>query len=162
MLTHNIRVDMGLVNGATGIIVGFIKAENNDDPNDFQYVLVNVFGFECTEPLFHDNPCIVPISRRMGPQGVLNFPLLQCNSVTIHKSQGSTYTADVYLDLGDWEWLGSTFVALSRIKTFEQLFLYPFDFQRYEKIGQGEYFEQRSLALSKLDDIKYTFGNITG
>ena len=102
-----------------------------------------------------DDPEVVPIARRGGPVGAQNFPLVQCDALTIHKSQGSTYDCDVFVDIGDREYLGGSFVAMIRVKRLEQLFLQPFDFSRYQNFSQGSYVDERAKALERLDRIKY-------
>ena len=67
--------------------------------------------------------------------------------MTIHKPHGNTFSQDVFVYLGGRVTLGTTFGALSREKSFDNLWLYPFDFDRYEKIGQGTYVEQRAHVL---------------
>ena len=40
MLAQNLSVSNGLVNGSSGIIIGFLQVENSSDCDNFQYVLV--------------------------------------------------------------------------------------------------------------------------
>ena len=63
--------------------------------------------------------------------------------MTINKSQGSTFDCEMSLDIGDKEVLGSTFVGLSRVTKFSYLYLRPFDFERFLKIKNVAYFEDR-------------------
>ena len=84
-----------------------------------------------------------------------NFPLIAASAITIHKSQGSTFDEEVSVDIGEKEVLGSTFVALSRVTKFENLVLKPFDFERYERIASVKYFEDRNLALEKLESLEF-------
>ena len=57
------------------------------------------------------------------------------------------YVDDVFVDIGDSDELGMVFVALTRVKRFEQLYIFPFDFSQYEKIGLGKYVSDRTVAL---------------
>ena len=51
----------------------------------------------------------------------------------------------------------STFVALTRVKRMEQLFVFPFDFEKFKKIGEGQYVEERRIALETLKNIEHDF-----
>ena len=63
------------------------------------------------------------------------------------------------MDIGDIEFLGCSFVALSKLTRFEQIYLSPFDFERYLKIGKYVYSEERLLPLNVLDAKSYPFHN---
>ena len=59
-----------------------------------------------------------------------NFPIRLGYASTIHKVQGATLTAGV-VNLGKNEkHLGSSFVAISRFKRFDQFLIEPFSFDR--------------------------------
>ena len=130
---------------------------------NFQFLQVIVLftdillSFLCNDSILPDDCEIVPIGRVANSSGVHNFPLIQCNSLTIHKSQGSTYECDVYLNIGTREDMGSTFVALTRVKMMEQLFVLPFDFERFKKICEGQYIDERRIALETVKDMEHEF-----
>ena len=79
--------------------------------------------------------------------------------MTIHKSQGSTFSHPVFVDIGEKEVLGSSFVGMSRVTSFENLILKPFDFERFEKIKSVGYFKDRKLALEKLEEIEFAWSS---
>ena len=58
----------------------------------------------------------------MANDGALNFPSIPATATTMHKSQGSTFNSSVFVDMGSRKVLGSAFVALSRVKKFEDFF----------------------------------------
>ena len=51
--------------------------------------------------------------------------------------------------------MGSTFVALSRVKKFEDLRVKPFNFDRFGLLASGTYVEDRAEAMSKLEEIEF-------
>ena len=53
--------------------------------------------------------------------------------------------------------MGSTFVALTRVKRIEQPFLFPFDFERFKNIDEGKYVEEKRIALETLKNIEHEF-----
>ena len=73
----------------------------------------------------------------------VQFPIVLAYSMKIHKSQGPTMNK-VYIDIGDKEFsLRLTYVALSRVKRYDCLFLKGFSFTRYSAVNQGKAFEKR-------------------
>ena len=118
MCIVNIQLDNGdiLCNGAQGIVVdisiqGFpvVKYKN---------------GYQMTM-----NPHMWP-SELIPGIGVSQVPLILAWALTIHKAQGSTLDiAEVDAGSGIFE-CGQTYVALSRVKSLEGLYLSSFDAKR--------------------------------
>lgn len=130
MLTININTHDGLVNGATGILRK-IDFDDNNNPktvyiefdnshvgaetrkkNNEQFTPI----FLCTKLFQYKNKIDVKISRNQ-------FPLIAAEGITIHKSQGSTYTMIVvHLDRKTKLTRAALYVACSRVTTINGLF----------------------------------------
>ena len=127
MLTVNIDVENGLVNGARGVIVDFVKdsvCESNRKKHTAPVVVFyngielkidyNEFTFELND---------YEILKRV------QIPLILSWALTIHKSQGSTLT-NVITNLGNVFCHGQAYVALSRVKSLDGLFLQNINYNR--------------------------------
>ena len=105
--------------------------------------------------IFKDHPTyvpIVPFEAMIDYKRYRNqIPLDLSFAITIHKSQGMTLKRAV-IDLGKSENQsgGITFVALSRLKTFEGLFLKPMTWTRLEQINKKVMIKQRILEQKRL------------
>ena len=103
MITRNICVRYGLVNGYMGKIIGILNRNVFVDKDKVDVILVKVPGFNCPRPLISEDPEIVPIFRISParkdniPNGVSNFPKTQADVMTIHKRQGCTFTKPTLL-----------------------------------------------------------------
>lgn len=119
MCIINIQNDTGLevCNGSQGIVTGF--CENTGNPrvkfnNGLERIMV---------------PHIWPSDKIPGI-GVCQVPLILAWALTIHKSQGATMdAAEIDVGSGIFE-CGQTYVALSRVKTLNGLYLTSFDASR--------------------------------
>jgi ATP-dependent DNA helicase PIF1 len=118
MCIVNIQLDNGdiLCNGAQGIIVD-----------------INVHGMPVVK---YKNGYQMTMSPHIWPSelipgiGVSQVPLILAWALTIHKAQGSTLDiAEVDAGSGIFE-CGQTYVALSRVKSLEGLYLSSFDAKR--------------------------------
>lgn len=113
MCTANIDMENGICNGSQGIIVDFI-GESKLPKVKFTNGIEKVLGFhyiQCDE-----YPCLV----------IGQYPLCLAWALTIHKIQGATLDM-AQIDIGQaiFEY-GQTYVALSRIKSLEGLYLSSF------------------------------------
>lgn len=141
MCLHNISVEDGICNGSQGIVVDFA--------GDVPMVKFSNGRLMPMEPIWQQSeeyPCI----------GVGQIPLCLAWALTIHKIQGATLTM-AEMDLGNsvFEY-GQTYVALSRIRNLEGLYLSAFQPRRiranplvkefYEKIPPVT-IEENSLPL---------------
>jgi ATP-dependent DNA helicase PIF1 len=112
MCLHNISVEDGICNGSQGIVVDF--EENGLPVVLFTNNIKMTIDFIWTQS--DDYPCI----------GIGQIPLCLAWAMTIHKIQGATLTmAEMDLGLSVFEY-GQTYVALSRIKNLEGLYLSAF------------------------------------
>lgn len=109
--------DMGLYNGSQGRVVDFTAAG---------IPLVKFTGI----PFPLEVKPHTWVSEAVPHIGISQLPLVLCWALTIHKSQGATLDyAEVDVGSGVFE-SGQTYVALSRVKSIQGLFLKQFDYQR--------------------------------
>jgi ATP-dependent DNA helicase PIF1 len=126
MLVANVDPDNGLVNGSRGVIVGF-------SPSTELPIVEFVNGIK------------KPIGTHCWPIEDYEFisrsqiPLRLAWSQTIHKGQGATLdSALVDIGSGIFEY-GQAYVALSRVRSLEALYVYDFDplaFKAHPKVKQ--------------------------
>ena len=138
MCIVNINLDNGdiLCNGAQGIIVDI-------SPQGFPIVKYKN-GYQMTMS-YHIWP-----SELIPGIGVSQVPLILAWALTIHKAQGSTLDiAEVDAGSGIFE-CGQTYVALSRVKSLEGLYLCSFDAKRV-RINQKvqQFYEVLEEEISK-------------
>ncbi|XP_057856401.2 uncharacterized protein LOC131065774 [Cryptomeria japonica] len=147
MLTSNLWIQVGLVNGALGYIRKIVYKPGSAPPEPPSYVMVefdNYFGlpFEDHHP---STILVTPIQKGI----TLQLPLRLAWALTIHKSQGLTLPKAT-IDIGPRERTGLTFVAISRVKSLECLrIMPPFTYDRYEKMKNG-----RQLAKCKAEEYR--------
>lgn len=133
MLTVNKDIERGLVNGAQGIVIGF------DDCDGFPIVKFsnrNVATIRANIYQNHEYPthCIHQI------------PLCLAWALTIHKTQGATLD-QIEVDIGSSVFeFGQTYVALSRVKTMEGLYLANFDPRKIKANPKVKLFYSRTLV----------------
>ena len=111
MLISNLRTPAGLVNGATGLVVGAVLKNNLPDHElrsaisaaSVAYVVVDIPKY--TGPVvFPGHPTWVPIApipirhKRKKDWERLQLPLVLAWGVTIHKSQGLTFGEGAVVD----------------------------------------------------------------
>ena len=117
MCVINIKTDAGdilVCNGSQGIVVGY--SEINGCPR----VKYN----NGIEMVMERNTWV---SDKIPGIGISQVPLILAWALTIHKSQGATLDiAEIDVGSGIFE-CGQTYVALSRVKSLEGLFLTSFD-----------------------------------
>jgi len=122
MCVKNIDLKKGICNGSQGTVISFdmspAAAESNTPPDP-------VVKF--------DNGLIMKIERNCWQSeffpsvGIGQYPLIWAWAITVHKVQGTTLDAAT-VDIGSHVFeYGQTYVALSRIRSLEGLFLTGFD-----------------------------------
>ena len=145
MLTTNVDVSDGLVNGARGEVVHIVTNDNND-------VTTVLVKFDCVKvgQTAHQAsrframyPNAVPVSRvevsflARGKRGAeitrLQFPLTLSWATTIHKVQGLTLDAIVVNMKGTRFNAGQIYVALSRVKSLSSLHIVNFNAKAIRK-----------------------------
>lgn len=141
MITTNVDVEDGIVNGAIGELK-YVE-HNEDDPQ--QPVVKLWFKFESdsigktlrvkSRPAVFSKPGILqpdwtPISKRSANIKLssaihckrIQFPVASASALTVHKSQGGTFSEIVYeYDKGQEQQL--VYVGLSRVTALEGLYL---------------------------------------
>jgi ATP-dependent DNA helicase PIF1 len=113
MLITNLDQDSGLVNGKVGIVKEckatyvLVQFKGNEYTTEIKYAEWKVEGYET-------------VSRNQ-------IPLILAYAITTHKSQGATLES-AYIDIGRsvFEY-GQAYVALSRVKSLEALYLHDYD-----------------------------------
>lgn len=137
----NIQSERGLdvCNGSQGIVVGFC------DITKCPIVKYNN-GIKMTMTRH------VWCSEKIPGIGISQIPLILAWALTIHKSQGATLdVAEIDIGSGIFE-CGQTYVALSRVKSLDGLYLTTFDANRI-KINKKvrQYYDELSLSFINND-----------
>jgi ATP-dependent DNA helicase PIF1 len=118
-----------LCNGAQGIVVEF--NHDNLPVVQFQNGIRRVMSYHVWE------------SENIPGIGVSQVPLMLAWAVTIHKSQGASLDiAEVDAGTGIFE-CGQTYVALSRVKSLEGLYLCSFDASKIRVNRKSQIFYER-------------------
>ena len=113
----NLSGELQIANGSQGIIVGF----NN---KKMPYVKFNAIE----EPILLDY--YIWKSEFNKQVGLMQLPLIYSWAITIHKSQGLTLD-NAIIDIGSNIFAdGQTYVALSRVKSLDGLYLTSFDYSK--------------------------------
>ena len=153
MLTSNLWVKVGLVNGAMGIIEAICYKSGG--PPDLPLAVMVKFDHYSGPTLQDGTVPITPLRRTWSNSGVqcsrLQLPLKLAWTITIHKSQGLTLNK-VVIDVGKKEFsCGLTFVACSRVRQItDLLFSPPFSFQRLSNLSNSQRLRERQLEDQRL------------
>ena len=139
MLTRNLDVSDGLVNGAQGTVVGF-RHESNNSKEPVVEVFVKFFSPAIGQQYMKKYPCCMPgavsITRQessffLHKRGAIQvsrkqFPLKLSFASTVHKVQGLSLE-NVVVSFQHSFHAGQAYVALSRAKSLQGLHLQSFD-----------------------------------
>ncbi len=154
MLSSNLWVDMGLVNGAMGTIHAICYKTGQSPPS--LPVAVTILFDHYSGPTLSDGTVpITPLRRSWSSSGSscsrLQLPLKLAWAVTIHKSQGLTLD-NVVIDVGKKEFsVALTFVAISRVRCLtDLLFSPPFAYQRLNNISKSKRMLERKQEDQRL------------
>lgn len=115
MCIANLNIESGIINGSQGIVVDF----KNDNPVvKFNDGIVQVIAPHIWQ------------SEKIPGIAVKQLPLIYAWAITIHKAQGVTLDK-AYIDIGNQIFeCGQSYVALSRVKSLDGLYLKNFDFTK--------------------------------
>ena len=141
MCIVNFKSDIGggfdICNGSQGIIMGF--------SDDGGYPIVK-FNNGITRIMYRH----VWPSEKIPNIGISQVPLILAWALTIHKSQGATLDA-AEIDVGSEVFAcGQTYVALSRVKSLDGLYLTSFDVNRIQIDKKvREYYDRLNASFIK-------------
>ena len=128
MCTINLDVGLGIVNGSQGSIVEFTSSQMVKVFDKYAPIRLPVVVFKNGKRM-----TMLPKVWQSSTEptvAISQIPLVPCWAMTIHKSQGATLDA-AEMDVGnDIFECGQAYVALSRVKTLEGLFLRSFNPQK--------------------------------
>jgi ATP-dependent DNA helicase PIF1 len=116
MLIYNMDQESGLVNGSRGVVEGFTETVP-----PFPVVYFKSSNSSVTiSPHSWESEDIEGLHRQQ-------IPLLPAYAITIHRCQGSTLDSAL-IDIGPSTFeVGQAYVALSRVKNLESLYIYDLD-----------------------------------
>ena len=176
MLTANVDVSDGLVNGARGVVVHTVT--NNDHVVTsvlvkFENQQVGIKAIQ-TSPYRTNFPDAVPLSKyevvflAKGKRGSeitrLQFPLTLAWATTIHKVQGLTLD-EIVVDMkgGGRFSPGQAYVAFSRVKTLQGLHILNFNASAIKKSNdvQNEMVRLNTKLLQTVPDLEYHDNHVT-
>lgn len=116
MCIANLDLDKGICNGSQGIVKEIVSSENK---SMIKVRFNNGVDYTITPHVWE--------SETIPGIGISQIPLIHAWAMTIHKSQGSTMdSAEIDVGSNIFE-CGQTYVALSRVKSLEGLYLKSFD-----------------------------------
>lgn len=151
MLTCNLCVEAGLVNGALGWVQNIFYMPGSRLPKLPMYTTVLFYKY--VGALFdNQNPRLVPIALVVRGS-CKQIPLKMAWTITIHKSQGLTLD-QATVDIGSREQQGLTFTAISRVKSIDGLRISPpFCFERNLKMKNSAYVTLRKKEEERLKSL---------
>lgn len=164
MLTMNLWTDAGLCNGATGVVLDVIYADNQQPP-DLPIAVVVQFHDYTGPSVSNNNPGCVPICPIAITSNTLDglherqqLPLQLAWAITIHKSQGLTLSTAW---IGNWETetktAGISYVAISRVKTLSSCVIEPMTFERLTSLKKSKHLKFREEEETRLELAKQTY-----
>ena len=137
MLTDNIWVENGLVNGSMATVKDIVWNEGQDPTKDMPTaIMVEVDGYDGSKFPGTNYIPIFSVTRRFEYKkrdcSRTNFPLRLAYAITVHKAQGLTLKK-VVLNLARKDHApGLSYVAISRVKRLSSImFETPFDLSRF-------------------------------
>ena len=146
MCVANLDVEGGICNGSTGIVTHFDTQSGGFPVVKFHCGITRVIGEHSWT------------SQNIPTLSIVQIPLVAAWAITIHKAQGATLDL-VEIDIGSAIFAyGQTYVALSRVKSLEGLYLRSFCPQRISRSEKVDAFyrtvrtKKTILMIKKEDD----------
>lgn len=147
MLTMNLWTGVGLCNGATGTVIDFIYADNQQPPDLPEAFIVkfdNYRGPSISESISSCVPiCPITVSSQTldGLHERQQLLLKLAWAITISKSQGLTLPK-AWIDIGKTErTTGVSYVAISRVRTLPSCIIEPMTLERLKSIKKSASFK---------------------
>jgi ATP-dependent DNA helicase PIF1 len=133
----NTQDELLLWNGSQGVVIGFDE-DSNLPRVHFNNGIIQTMAYHTWT------------SDKIPFVSVSQIPLILSWAMTIHKSQGTTLDAAEIDAGGDVFEYGQTYVALSRVRSLEGLYLSEFDASRIQvHIGAKEYYDKLTKGWAK-------------
>jgi ATP-dependent DNA helicase PIF1 len=160
MLTANLWTEAGLVNGSMGTVKD-ILFENQGPPALPAAVFIKFDKYNgptITSAEGYEVVPIVPIKRSWEDKNGttcsrLQVPVSLAWAITVHKSQGLTLNK-ARIDIGNKEFAaGLTFVAISRVRSLNDICLKQFAFDRLERIKHCKRLQERKVEEVRLRSL---------
>jgi len=121
MMLKNTFVKEGIINGSVGIIRGFDNKKGYPIVEFTNGALLTITPNEWAVSKFNENTAQVEVEAMM-----IQIPLVLSWAITVHKSQGMTLEK-IRCNLGSAFAEGQVYVAISRVKSLEGLFIESFN-----------------------------------
>jgi ATP-dependent exoDNAse (exonuclease V) alpha subunit len=152
MLTCNLWVEQGLVNGAMGIVRAICYEEGVRPPELPLVVFVQFDKY--TGPTINGCVPIVPRQAqwhdKRGMRMRRQLPLALAWAVTVHKAQGLT-VEKAEINIGPDEFTGGlSYVAFSRTASLQDMVIHPFDYSRISSIHNQPRSKDRAKEEQRL------------
>lgn len=159
MLIKNLNTWCGLVNGATGTVIGFCKFKGADVGEICSQNLLPMVKFDSGRTMVIDPETWVVMEGDTVVAKRKQVPLLLAWALSIHKCQGMTLDK-IYTDLSRAFGCGMVYVALSRVRSLEGLQLSGFNpskikahpkvLQFYKKFSSEQAMEGKDDSANKI------------
>ena len=160
MITKNLWVQAGIVNGAVGTLRGIVPGTRNQSHELPACLLIELDQYS-GPPFIRSHSRIIPIlpfrvqfEHSGHPCIRVQFPIVLAWALTIHKSQGLTL-AKAVVELGPAvKQSGLTFVAVSRVRGLKDLaFLNRFPLSRLTSIATHKNTTNRLEEERRLESL---------
>jgi ATP-dependent DNA helicase PIF1 len=152
MCTVNLNLDRGICNGSIGTVVGF-KTDDEKETDEPAPIVLFSNGCRMVMPKKYWQSEDFPILA------IGQYPLCLAWAITIHKIQGATLSmAEIDIGSSIFE-CGQTYVALSRVKSLDGLYLSSFDPKKIKVNQKVKEFYRSIPDVEYEDEDEYNITN---